>query len=326
MLLAAALTACSGDPAPKPHSDTHNDGVVVYSEQSDFVMGLATGAGHLYVLDDLSDPLGVQVMALSTADGSAATLAKVPDDFSAGGIVVDGGYVYFRTMSAVYRVPAMGGPVEALVQSPDGSMSPALAIDGDKLYLGSPGADVLLGVIPKSGGALTELASDPDDKGAYVTQSIAITPAHVWAAFVDTTWSTCIFDSCGPPQQDTDLLRYTKSDGSVFFDASNKDPWFVAAQNGFVYFDSRYRLVRMPDQGGDPRRIMDAVDRLQLAGQSAFWAQDWTGDPPAQLGNLDLVTGETHSYAVGKFHPSALAVDATDVYWEADGKVYRAAR
>lgn len=249
-------------------------------------------------------PLQAGIRHLVAADpGSIATDNSLVGDASA---------LYWMTASGeVRRVAKTGGALTTLAKVPGVSGGDLrMAIDADALYVTTRHAVVR---VPKAGGSSATLAETQ-----RATQELAADDTHVY-------W----FEERSAPNQPRYLNRVAKTGGAVttLYSQDSLDSTVrPVLDDASIYYVANYSnsINRQPKAGGNPTRIAASedtdIEALALDGDWVYFATryDSLGCSGTAYGAVRRVSkrgGRVEELTSGLKTPTALAVDATSVYW-----------
>jgi sugar lactone lactonase YvrE len=208
------------------------------------------------------------------------------------GLAVDAESLYVAGLdgSTIAKVPLAGGSLTTVASSPDAPIG--VAVDAASVYWTTAGGSVMKA--PIGGGAPTVLASGQK----------SCTRPVVDAATASVYW--------GDPDDGT-IMSVPLDGGSATLVTSGGAATDIAIAGADVVFASGYTLMKAPLSGGTPTSLGTAAGAPVLAvasdGTSAYFTSY------GSIWKVALSAGQGATVASNQDAPSAIAVDATSVYW-----------
>jgi hypothetical protein len=258
--------------------------------------GIAVDATNVYFTDYDANTVG----SVPIDGGPVTVLAK--DQLGAYGIAVDSESVYFAAADHIGKVPLGGGTDTTLVANiwSGGANGQSLAIDATTVYFAL--LDGTVESVPLGGGAVTTLTKSP----GYL-YDIALGGDKLY-------W--------GSTDNDHNFLGTIRSvgigGGSSEAIAQHQNlPNAVHLDGTTVYFAGVEvaPLASVPVDGG-PVNVLATSASVYPGGitvdeQYVYWT-DWIN---GTLSRVPKGGGGVTVLASGQYEPSAVAVDATSIYW-----------
>lgn len=229
-------------------------------------------------------------------------------------LTVDATHVYWVTHPGdVWKVPLTGGDaVELFHQPPSYSNGEsAIAVHGESVYWVSA-ADVAVRSIPKAGGEVVVLASDPG-----ILWTIAANDTGVYWGYIN-----------DQPR----IMRLPPGATSPVLVAKPLNPSKLALDDSYVYFGdmSLSKLMRAPIAGGPPIELAKYVPNRQVTVDATFIY--WTSGPldGVMLGwgrvfRMPLTGGAPEVLVKNLDWPSGIVTDSANIYFTdmQSGKIIR---
>ncbi|MGO9839230.1 MAG: hypothetical protein ACLP1X_34040 [Polyangiaceae bacterium] len=233
---------------------------------------------------------GGAALSVPLGGGSPVTLASGPG--CAVGLAVDTASLYVAGLDgdSIMKVPVAGGALTSVAPSPDAPIG--VAVDATNVYWTTAGGSVMKA--PIGGGTPMVLASGQKSCTRPVVDSA--TASVYW----------------GDPDDGT-IMRVPLDGGASTLVTSGGAATDIAVAGADVVFASGYTLMKAPLGGGSPTSLGTAAGAPVLAvasdGASAYFTSY------GSIWKVALAAGQGAAVASNQDAPSAIAVDATSVYW-----------